>query len=136
MILSSGVVVVRKEGEHYKYLLLRAYKNWDFPKGEVEESEDPLETAIREVKEETGIDDLNFKWGYIYKHTLPYLKGNKIARYYIAETTKEDILLQISPELGKPEHEEYKWLYYSEMRGKAPVRLWEIIDWSNRVIYE
>ena len=39
--------------------------HWDFPKGHVENNETELETAIRELQEETGIDDFrlidNFK---------------------------------------------------------------------------
>ena len=31
--------------------------HWDFPKGHVEENETELETASRELKEETGIED-------------------------------------------------------------------------------
>ena len=54
MILSAGIVVVRKEKQEWKYLFLRAYRNWDFPKGLVEPSEDPIDTAKREVQEEAG----------------------------------------------------------------------------------
>ena len=31
--------------------------HWDFPKGHVEENETEFETAVRELKEETGITD-------------------------------------------------------------------------------
>ncbi|NIR58308.1 MAG: NUDIX hydrolase, partial [Gammaproteobacteria bacterium] len=33
--LSAGVVVVRTDRDGPRYLLLRAYRYWDFPKGEV-----------------------------------------------------------------------------------------------------
>ena len=39
--LSSGVVVVSLVQRKLKYLLLRAYRNWDFPKGLVEAGEQP-----------------------------------------------------------------------------------------------
>ena len=48
-ILSAGVVVVRREGDVWHYLLLRAYNYWDFPKGIVDAGEDPREAACREV---------------------------------------------------------------------------------------
>ena len=41
-------------------LLLRAYRNWDLPKGLVEPGEQPFAAACREVEEETGITDLDF----------------------------------------------------------------------------
>ncbi len=53
-ILSAGVVVVRQFDDGWRVLLLRAYNYWDFPKGIVEPGEDPLTTARREVREETG----------------------------------------------------------------------------------
>ena len=63
MILSAGIVPVRRYQKEWRFLLLRAFRNWDFPKGVVESGEDPLDAAKREVAEETGIEDLNFRWG-------------------------------------------------------------------------
>ena len=45
--LSAGVVVVRPSEEGWRFLLLRAFTHWDFPKGMVEPGEQPLEAAIR-----------------------------------------------------------------------------------------
>jgi bis(5'-nucleosidyl)-tetraphosphatase len=61
--LSAGVIVVRKHADGYRYLLLRAFRYWDFPKGLVEAGEDPLASAVREVAEETTLTDLKFRWG-------------------------------------------------------------------------
>ena len=58
--LSAGVVVVRPSEEGWRFLLLRAFNHWDFPKGMVEAGEQPLEAAIREVQEESLIEDLEF----------------------------------------------------------------------------
>src|SRR5207302_6652648 len=63
--LSAGVVVVRRAAAECLFLLLRAYRNWDFPKGVVEPGEDPLAAARREVREETLIEDLQFNWGEV-----------------------------------------------------------------------
>lgn len=136
MVLSAGVVVVRKEHDEWKYLFLRAYRNWDFPKGIVEPTENPMETAIREIKEETGLQDLVFRWGEVFKETPPYKGGRKIARYYIAETPHSEVTFSINPELGRPEHHEYRWLSYQEIRKLAPERLQEIIEWAHRLIGE
>ena len=58
---SAGVVVVHVTGETVQYLLLRAYKNWDFPKGLVEPGEQPLDAAVREVKESVAIPLIVFQ---------------------------------------------------------------------------
>jgi 8-oxo-dGTP pyrophosphatase MutT (NUDIX family) len=135
MIMSAGVVVVRKENGIWKYLFLRAYKNWDFPKGMVVAGEDPLETAKREVREESGITDLKFPWGETYKDTPPYRsRGEKIARYYIGQTSQAKVTFSVNPELGRPEHHEYRWLTCDEIKMVAPARLMPIIEWANRVI--
>ena len=50
---SCGCIII----EDNKVLLIQQNKgNWGFPKGHVEENETEMETAIREVKEETNID--------------------------------------------------------------------------------
>ncbi len=54
--------------------MLRAYRNWDFPKGVHEPGEEPFAAARREVQEETLIDDLRFTWGEDYRETAPYSK--------------------------------------------------------------
>jgi 8-oxo-dGTP pyrophosphatase MutT (NUDIX family) len=131
MIMSAGIVLVRRETEGWKYLFLRAYKDWDFPKGIVEATEDPKMTAMREVKEETGISHLNFRWGDVFKESSPYYsRGKKIARYYLAETLQSDVTFSVNPEIGKPEHHEYRWLSYGEIARLAPNRLLPIIHWA------
>ncbi|HPA15871.1 MAG TPA: NUDIX domain-containing protein [Desulfobacterales bacterium] len=134
MIRSAGIVVVRKDKYQWKYLFLRSYRNWDFPKGVVEADETPLEAAKREVREETGISGLIFQWGNEFKETLPYDRGRKVARYYIANTTESKVVFSINPDLGKPEHHEYRWLSYDEIKRIAPERLLIIIEWASTLI--
>jgi 8-oxo-dGTP pyrophosphatase MutT (NUDIX family) len=134
MNLSAGIVLVRREEGTWKYLFLRAFRNWDFPKGVVESGEQPLDTAKREVAEETGISDLHFRWGYIYRETEPYSGGSKIARYYLAETRSSSVVFSVNPEIGKPEHHEYRWLPYEEIKKLAPERLKGIVEWANAVV--
>ena len=56
---SAGGVVFRREGGVTRFLLIRdSYRNWGFPKGHLESGEPPAEAARREVKEETGLEDL------------------------------------------------------------------------------
>ena len=101
--LSCGAVVVREIDGDWLTLMLRAYHNWDFPKGICEEGEAPMDAAIREVGEETGITELEFAWGDRSTDTGPYNRG-KTARYYLVKTGQELVEMGISPELGRPEH--------------------------------
>lgn len=131
--LSAGVIIVRFMDGRPHYLLLRAYSYWDFPKGIVEEGEEPLAAAIREVEEETTLSDLIFTWGAVYRETPPYGKG-KIARYYIAESPAGDVDLPVSAELGRPEHDEHRWLDFESARILLNERLRPILTWSHGVV--
>lgn len=130
--LSAGVVVVRRFDGTAHYLLLRAYNYWDFPKGTVEKGEDPLEAALREVREETTLTELVFRWGYDYRETPIYGRG-KVARYYLAECPRGEVSLPVNPELSRPEHHEYRWLDYSTARSRLVPRLQAILQWANKL---
>ena len=131
--LSAGVVVVRRAPAEWLFLMLRAYRNWDFPKGLVEPGEDPLIAARREVVEETLIDDLQFNWGDAYIETAPYSR-NKIARYYLAETHTETVTLPVRPELGRPEHHEWRWVDFEEALSLASPRIVPVVQWAGRTL--
>jgi 8-oxo-dGTP pyrophosphatase MutT (NUDIX family) len=130
---AAGAVVFRRSERGIRLLVLRAYKNWDFPKGMVEPGESELDAAKREVAEETGIAALEYPFGDESKETVPYA-GNKVARYYVAETATEEIELPVSPELGRPEHHEYRWVSFDEAEALLPPRLAVVLDWAKKTI--
>jgi 8-oxo-dGTP pyrophosphatase MutT (NUDIX family) len=125
------VVVARRDIGGWRLLVLRAYRNWDFPKGMVEPGEAPLDAAIRETAEEAAISDLAFRWGEGFCETAPYGRG-KVARYYLAETAKQAITLPVSPELGRPEHDEWRWVSFDEAGRLLPPRLQPILAWARK----
>lgn len=127
--LSAGAVIIKGRGEARRYLILRAYRNWDFPKGRVESGEDPLQAAIREVEEETTLVDLRFPWGHAYRETAPYSRG-KVARYYLATSAGRNVSLPVSAELGRPEHDEFRWVGFEEAKQLLPPRLHPILAWA------
>jgi len=114
--------------------VLRAYANWDFPKGLVEDDETEFHAAQREVFEETGLADLVYPFGDdVYKETLPYA-GGKVARYYLAETGTAELVLPVSPELGRAEHDEWRWVGFDEGEDVLPPRLAIVLDWARATI--
>jgi 8-oxo-dGTP pyrophosphatase MutT (NUDIX family) len=127
--LSAGVVVVREGADGWRFLLLRAYRNWDFPKGLVEPGEDALAAAVREANEEAGLTDLAFEWGTDFVETEPYAR-NKIARYYVARTRTERVTLKVNPTLGRPEHHEHRWVDLTEAFALTVLRLRRVIAWA------
>lgn len=129
-ILSAGVVVLHRRPDGCRYLLLRSYRYWDFPKGVVEADEAPLSAACREVREETSLNALEFSWGQDFCETPPYGPG-KVARYYVAETLADAVMLPVDPQLGRPEHDEFRWLRYSSARALVSARLLPVLDWAH-----
>jgi 8-oxo-dGTP pyrophosphatase MutT (NUDIX family) len=127
--LSAGVVVVRETPQSWRFLLLRAFNHWDFPKGMVEPGEDPLAAAIREVREETLITDLDFAWGETYTETGPYSRG-KVARYYLARTGTATVTLTVIEALGRAEHNEFRWVDYDTTLQLVSPRVQPIVEWA------
>jgi 8-oxo-dGTP pyrophosphatase MutT (NUDIX family) len=126
---AAGVVVVRETADGPRVLLLRAYRNWDLPKGRLEDGETPLEAAIREVREETGLDRLDFAWGEESIDTEPYA-GGKVVRYYVARTADAGVTLPINPEIGRAEHHAFRWLPLEAAIGLTVPRLQRVLSWA------
>ena len=131
--LSCGVVLVRQADSGWVTLMLRAYRHWDFPKGIRERGEEPMQAAQREVAEETGITELQFRWGDRYFETGPYSRG-KVARYFIAETGLKDVVLGPSPETGEPEHSEWRWVTFDEAYDLGSPRVRQIVQWARQIL--
>ena len=93
---SCGAIVYKKENNELKFLLVyQSNGHYSFPKGHVENQETELETALREIKEETNLDveiDPNFR------HQITYLVESKNVMkdtvYFVAIPTSFDLKSQ------------------------------------------
>jgi 8-oxo-dGTP pyrophosphatase MutT (NUDIX family) len=107
---SAGAVIFYERGSR-KYLLLKnPGGNWGFPKGNIEEGEDEIQTAEREIKEETGINDFSFVGGFRERISYFYRKGNrtiyKTVVYFLAKARTDKVKISW-------EHDDYVWLSYT-----------------------
>ena len=113
---SAGAIIFRKEeGKIYYLLLYYELRHWDFPKGHIEKEETIDEAARREIKEETGIEDIHFVKGFKEWFKYFYKKDEKnvmkILTLLLAETKQKKVKLSY-------EHIGFKWLVYEEALGQ------------------
>lgn len=123
----------RHPDDGWRCLLLRSFRYWDFPKGIVEAGEAPLAAAVREIEEETELTGLAFRWGESFHETAPY-SGGKVARYYVAESARGEVRLPVNPELGRAEHDEFRWLRFDEARALLVPRVRAALDRARQAV--
>jgi 8-oxo-dGTP pyrophosphatase MutT (NUDIX family) len=97
--LAAGAVVVEPKQRRYLLLHEPAEDRWCFPKGHVEPGETLLETARREVAEESGLEDLDIReeLGEVaYRFYQPLQNRNvfKTSVYFLAFTTQTETTLE------------------------------------------
>ena len=103
---SCGGVVYRKSHGNLEILLIKHINSghWSFPKGHVEEGETEVETAKREIMEETSIDviiDPTFRETVTYS---PRRDTMKVVVYFLAKAKNVDYVPQAD------EISEIKWV--------------------------
>lgn len=113
---SAGFVVFRKQAGKGFYLLLECRDGrWDFPKGNIERGETPKDAALRELKEEAGITDIELIEGF--EHRIAYfyrLKGRLIHKevvFFLCKTGQEKAKVSW-------EHKSAVWFAYEEAMAK------------------
>ncbi len=116
---SFGVVPVQKVGDAWKVFLIhqiprRGSLFWTFPKGHPEEGESHEETALRELREETGLvpdifkKDVTFTQEYTFIHDGQSIEKKVV--YYLGVISTAEFQIQID------EIHEAKWCTFAEAR--------------------
>lgn len=127
---TAGAVVYRKNAQGIEYLLLQSTNEgnfWGFPKGHVEGNETLLETAQREIREETSLVlPIDTSFSVYTEYDLP--NGNrKHMTLYTAELPEdEDLHLQAE------EIKNASWFDYQDARQRLTYdNLKELLDQVN-----
>jgi len=96
--VSAGGVIYRKHGGAVEIALIHVRHRWSLPKGHVEEGESMNETAMREVREETGLEGrIRKKLGdirYSYRDKAPDgepIRIYKRVHFYLLRYLKGDV---------------------------------------------
>ena len=114
---SCGCIIIKN-----KKVLLVYEKNtnfWGFPKGHMEEGESEIQTALREVKEEVGLEvdidkEKRYELNYIIRDEI-----DKTTVLYIARTKSEEIIMQES------EIANIKWCDFDEALNTLTFENWK-----------
>lgn len=103
---SCGCIIIKDNK-----VLLVYEKNmnfWGFPKGHMEKGENEIETALREVKEEVGLDvEIDNEKRYVLNYNVRN-EIDKTTVLYVASPKNEKIVMQES------EIEDAKWCDFEE----------------------
>jgi bis(5'-nucleosidyl)-tetraphosphatase len=107
---SMGVIVFFRFPRSVKYLLIKHQKgHWSFPKGHADKGETKLETALRELKEETGVSKIQLlKKSVLLREAYKFTNGKgvkilKKVNYFIAEAKNKKVNIDYREVVN------YKW---------------------------
>ena len=125
---SAGAIVFKREGDAILFLIIYSKRNrlWGFPKGHLEQGESTEQAAAREIKEETGLGNLEFINGFkeeVMYETVskrPPFEGQKIEKYvtyFLCEVKNQDIIVD-----GR-EITDYRFLAISEAERLVRFRI-------------
>ena len=107
-----------------QYLLLRyPAGHWDFPKGNIEEGEEPEQTMVREVREETSLTGVvpvpGFRKVIEYFYKRDGKTVHKEVTFFLAESKEDRVVLSF-------EHRDYAWVTIEEAL--------KIVTYSNSIM--
>lgn len=102
-ITAGGIVFRRRNGSAEIFFIKDPFNSWTFPKGKQEPGETLIETAMREIREEAGLDGLTYiaplgKTSFRFRREVGVI--HKVVHYFLFQAppdakahfkTKEEI---------------------------------------------
>ncbi len=109
---SCGGIIFYKTRQNTKILLVKNNNGryWSFPKGHIEEGETEQETAIREIKEETGLDVTLVQGFREISEYSPFGKIRKRVVFFLARAFTDNVKIQ------EEEIDSYIWVDLQQAR--------------------
>lgn len=111
-VSAGGVVVRLVQGRPHVLLIRDPYRKWGLPKGHLEEGEDSQQAALREVCEETGLNDLilgpdlgEIDWTFRQRGRLVH----KFCRFFLMSSARSDTRPEVAEGIS-----ECRWLPVEE----------------------
>ena len=114
MALRKGVLaIIMREGKFLILRRVRNWKGWEFPKGGIDKGEEEEDALLREIKEETGLENvaIRARVPYIIKYNYP---GGPPSQYsgamqsvFVVDSSSGDV------KTGE-EHDGHQWVSYGE----------------------
>jgi len=132
---SCGAIVFKKHKEGIKYLLLHyGAGHWDFPKGKQEKNEKEEQAALREIKEETGIENVELMDGFGEAINYFFKQGEatvfKEVVFFLAQSATDEVKLS-------SEHIGYAWASYEHAYKKLTFsNAKELLRKANQFLYK
>lgn len=124
VVPAGGGVVRNNKG---KILMIYRRGFWDLPKGKMDKTENIMQTASREVKEETGLTHIQItKHLTTTYHTYRTGKGKrvlKVSTWFCMETTDQELVPQLEEDIEKAE-----WVHLQSFLDTQPKIFKNIMD--------
>ena len=120
IIKAAGGLVLNGKGEA---LLIFRRGYWDLPKGKKEKKEKRKETAIREIKEETGIENLHVLYPLPTTYHTYKIDKQRILKqsyWYLMESDDENLVPQTDEDIDRVEWVSMERIRNGEMRPVFP----------------
>lgn len=111
---ACGFIIVRGEPVD-SFLLMKHHDRWDLPKGHVDGDETDLECALRELREETGIQESEIQIDSTFQFSLQYhvqykrTKGKKKLKEVVIFLAR----LKSSKNIVITEHQGFEWFEWN-----------------------
>ena len=136
-IRKGAVAIILRQNE---FLVLRRvlnWKGWEFVKGSIDEGEDEETAVRREIREETGLEDIEIVNKFPEK--MEYKHPERLKRRSGIDSSSHTVFLvrHLNGEIRlSNEHGDFKWLPYEEARAILTYGTQKnILDTAYRYLY-